>query len=262
MEISRLSPSKGESDSKPPLYQQIYLLIRDRITNGEYRDQTLLPSEHQMAQLFGVSRITAKRALNELAAEGLCVRKRGQGSRVTYQPSRKPLDSDSQELLNLFSDGHMRAARIVLEFDYRPAGKRIADIMDLDETTEVQHAVIGRSLDGKPLSCVTTYVPADLGRGYNRSHMGTYSTVELLEKTGVKIASAEQTIIATLAEAVTAKRLEVKQGAPLLRISRIVRNHDNCIVEYFVGHYRPDKFQYSKSLTRVDDGIRQFWEGE
>ena len=58
----------AESGPPPPLYRQIYLLIRDRIMNGEYPNQSLLPSEKEVANLFGVSRITAKRALNEIAA--------------------------------------------------------------------------------------------------------------------------------------------------------------------------------------------------
>ncbi len=81
----------------------------------------------------------------------------------------------------------------------------------------------------------------------------------MLEKTGVEVANAEQSITATLAEAIAAEALEIKQGAPLLRISRIVRDRDSRVVEYIVGLYRPDQFQYSMSMLRVDDGIRQFW---
>ena len=157
-----------ESGLQTPLYQQIYLLIRDRIMSGEYPHRSSLPSEHAAAEMFGVSRITAKRALNEVAAEGLCVRKRGQGSRVTYRPSGGPLRSDAQGLLDVFADMNLHTEGQVLEFDYRLAGHRIAAILEIDEATEVQRSVRTRRLDGKPLSYLTTYVPADLGRRYQR----------------------------------------------------------------------------------------------
>jgi GntR family transcriptional regulator len=249
----------ADSGLQPPLYQQIYLMIRDRITHGEYPDQSLLPTEHEMANQFGVSRITAKRALNEIAADGLCVRKRGQGSRVTYKLANAPLKSDAQGLLDVFAGMNMHTEGRVLEFDYRPAGKRIAEIFGTDATAEVQRSVRTRYHDGKPLSYLTTYVPADLGRRYQRKHLADQAVVTMLEKTGVEVAGADQTITAVLAEAVVATALKVKQGTPLIRISRIVRDRNGRVVEYIAGLYRPDRFQYGMSMTRVDDGIRQFW---
>jgi GntR family transcriptional regulator len=259
MGTSQTTTSPLKSGLQPPLYQQIYLLIRDRIMSGEYPDQSLLPSEHETAKMFGVSRITSKRALNEIAAEGLCIRKRGQGTRVTYHPSGGPLKSDTQGLLEVFSNLHLQTEGQVLKFEYMPAGRRIARILEIDDTTEVQRSVRTRRLDGKPLSYLTTYVPADLGRRYERKHLVHQAAVTLLEKTGVEIAGAEQTITATLAEAVAAEALEIKQGAPLLRISRIVHDREDRVVEYIVGLYRPDQFQYDMFLSRIDSDGRQAW---
>ena len=60
-----------------PLYHQIYLVLRNKIIDGEFVDGDLLPGEERTARSCGVSRITAKRALNELAEDGLVVRERG-----------------------------------------------------------------------------------------------------------------------------------------------------------------------------------------
>lgn len=250
----------SEADARPPLYQQIYLKIRDRIITGEYADQSLLPTESEAAELFGVSRITVKRALNEIAADGLCVRKRGQGSRVTYKMAGAPLRSDAQGLLDALSNAEISSEGKILEFDYRPAGTHIAEIFAVEATAKMQRSVRTRYHEGKPLSYLITYVPADLGRCYESHHLIDQAVLTLLEKNGVEVAKADQTISATLAEAVTAEALEVKQGAPLLRIRRIVRDKTNRVVEYIVGLYRPDNFQYSMSLSRLDDGSRQFWQ--
>jgi GntR family transcriptional regulator len=262
MNTAKTSLSVAENASKPPLYQQIYLLIRDRIMSGEYPDQSLLPTEHEASELFGVSRITAKRALNEIAADGLCIRKRGQGSVVTYKLVGAPLKSDAQGLLDVLGGINTETDGRLLEFDYRPADKRIAKIFEIDTGAEVQRSVRLRSLDGKPLSYLITYVPADLGQKFDKKYLKTEAVISLLEKTGVKVKEADQTITAVLAEVVAAKALNIKQGSPLLRVSRIVRDVDDQVVEYIIGLYRPDRFQYGMSLTRNDDGIRQFWTSE
>ncbi|RME67622.1 MAG: GntR family transcriptional regulator, partial [Alphaproteobacteria bacterium] len=77
-------PSEAIDSALPtPLYHQIYVLMREKIISGVYHDGSLIPSEHELEKMFGVSRITAKRALDELASEGLVTRRRGRGTTVT-----------------------------------------------------------------------------------------------------------------------------------------------------------------------------------
>ena len=97
-----LGPSLLDAGLPTPLYHQIYLILRDRIRAGVLARNALLPGEQELGRLFNVSRITVKRALNELAADGLISRHRGRGSIVTrgpdhaggagqlLQPDRKP----------------------------------------------------------------------------------------------------------------------------------------------------------------------------
>ncbi|MDD9878248.1 MAG: GntR family transcriptional regulator [Magnetovibrio sp.] len=252
-------PTPVESGSETPLYQQIYLIIRNRILNGEYPDRSLLPSEHATAELFGVSRITAKRALNEVAAEGLCVRRRGRGSMVTYKPAVAPLKADVQGLLDFLFHMNLETEGFVLEFDYVPASNQVARMMEIDPGTEVQRSVRARRLDGTPFSYLTTFVPADLGRAYERDHLSNQAVLTLLEKTGVEVADAEQTITATLAEAVAAEALGVKPGSPLLRISRTVYDRAGRVVEFIVGLYRPDQYQYRSLLSRDRSSDTPAW---
>ena len=68
---------------RTPLYHQIYLVLRDKIVDGVFGANDIVPGEQEVVRQFGVSRITAKRALDELAASGLVVRERGRGTRVS-----------------------------------------------------------------------------------------------------------------------------------------------------------------------------------
>jgi GntR family transcriptional regulator len=252
---------EASSNNRPqsPLYQQIYLIIRNNILNGKYLDGDFLPSEHEITKMFGVSRITAKRTLNDIAAEGLCVRKRGHGSRVTYKPSAPPLKADAQGLLDYLAQDNPQTEGAVLEFGYLPATEEIARIFRIDTETEIQRSIRVRHLDETPFSYLTTYVPADLGQKFNQHDLVSHAVLTLLEQTGVNVARAEQDITATLATAPVAKALKIKLASPLLRVSRVVTDTNNRVVEYIIGLYRPDQYQYQEQLSRITTGDDHTW---
>src|SRR5687768_6670605 len=75
-----------DATSPTPLYHQIFVLLREKIYRGDYKIDSYLPSEQEIVVSFGVSRITAKRALDEIAAAGLAVREQGRGTRVCIKP--------------------------------------------------------------------------------------------------------------------------------------------------------------------------------
>ncbi|MBL6431463.1 MAG: UTRA domain-containing protein [Alphaproteobacteria bacterium] len=108
----------------------------------------------------------------------------------------------------------------VLSFAYVPAGEDIAHALEVEPGTEVQRAVRVRRLDGEPMSYLVTYVPADIGRHYGSDDLNVQPLLHLLERAGVDVASARQTISATVAEdgrrhrAVDPGRLAADRGAP------------------------------------------------
>src|SRR5687768_13951912 len=79
------------ASSRSPLYHQIYIVLRDEILAGTHKVGDLLPSENELARVYGVSRITAKRALAELARARFVSRSRGIGTVVSYKPENPPL---------------------------------------------------------------------------------------------------------------------------------------------------------------------------
>lgn len=242
-----------------PLYHQIYSILHDEIVNGGYAKGVILPSELELTKAYGVSRVTAKRALNELAADGMVSRERGRGTVVRYEAPTAPVHSSVEGLLeNLLQMGLKTTVRL-LSFDYVPASDRVARALGCTEGDEVQHAVRVRSLEGEPLSHLTTHVPAALGRSYSRDDLATQPLIGLLERCGVIVSSARQTLTATLADARIAPLLDVQVGAPLLRISRTVYDQDGGAVEEIAGLYRPDRYQYQMNLNRIEGGDRKIW---
>ncbi len=250
--VSSMHDGPGVDDRLPtPLYHQIFLILRDKILDGSYAHDSVVPSEQELSTMYGVSRITAKRALNELAASDLVVRQRGRGTRVRYLAPSPPVRSSVEGLLeNLLAMGLETEVRL-LEFGYVRASPDVARALACPAGTTVQRAERVRLLEGGPFSYLTTYVPEVIGRSYDEADLAEQPLLVLLERSGITVEKAEQTISATLADNTVAPLLEAEVGSPLLRINRIVYDQTERPVEYITALYRPDRYQYRMDLTRV-----------
>lgn len=242
-----------------PLYHQIYLVLRNKIIDGEFVDGDLLPGEERTARSCGVSRITAKRALNELAEDGLVVRERGRGTRVIHRSPTPPVRAGVEGLLENIVAMGMETEVELIQFGYVAPNDGVQRALGCGPGDKVQRAVRLRRLEGEPFSHLTTYVPDDIGRTYSRDDLASTPLLTLLERGGIEVSRAEQTITATLADAEVARRLGVELGAPLLRIGRIVYDQQNRAVEYITGLYRPDRYQYRMNLSRVQTDRANAW---
>ncbi len=251
----------GQVDDRlpTPLYHQIYLILRNKILTGEYPVETVLPSEQDTAENFGVSRITAKRALNELAGDGMVVRERGRGTKVIHHAPPPPVTGSVEGLLeNLLTMGLETDVRLLV-FDYVRPTPGIATALGCDSGETVQRAVRLRLLEEVPFSYLITHVPERVGRSYSRDDLAERPLLALLERSGVQVSRAEQTISAALADGETAPALGVGLGAPLLRIERVVFDQDERAVEHITALYRPDRYQFRMTLARIGDESTRSW---
>ena len=252
---SKFSSATLLSDRSPmPLYHRLYVILRDRIASGAYPEGAVLPSEFELTAAFSVSRITAKRALDELATEGLVERVRGRGTTVTDRAAAllgaQPITASIDGLLeNLNAIGRETSVEVI-EFGYVPAPDFIRTRLELEPNARAQRAVRVRSLDGEPLSQSTTYVPESIGRAYSAKDLASTPIIDLIERAGVVVGAAEQSISATLADSLIASRLKVGVGAPLLLMKRCVKDTSGKPAQYIEILYRPDRFEYRMSLTR------------
>lgn len=241
-----------------PLFHQLTVILRDRIVSGGIGHGALMPSEAQLCADYGVSRITARRALDELAREGLVVRQRGRGtivSAIVAPPAFMATVDGWMENISRMAD----TTRVrVLEFGYQAAPAHIALALEIEAGAEVQRSVRVRAHPRGRLSHLETWVPGDIGRTYDDADMGAQSLLRLLERCGVKVASARQTITAVVAPSDVARALGIQAGAPLLDVRRVVRDASGRAVEFIRALYRPDLYQFEMDLRRVEgaDGAR------
>ena len=237
-----------DGDRVTPRYHRVYLTVRAWVQDGSYRPGEQLPTEPELCRIFGVSRITVRKAVAALEQEGWLLRQQGRGTFARMPEAGRPVALDLQAVVGQVSD---LAARTTVQ------GYDAAEI-DPDEETRralalhhgerVRRAVHVRLLDGAPLGLITTFVPVDiaalLGEGGEREQ----PMFVLLQAAGVPLASAEQHLGATLAGPEAAQALAVEVGAPLLRLVRVVRDAAGRPVERVVALYRADRYQYHLHL--------------
>ncbi len=235
---------------RSPLYHQIYLILRQRIADGEFGADGTLPSEQELAAFHGVSRITTKRALDELAADGLVIRERGRGTRVAPGVAAARISGQATGPFDPLIAMGGETDVDVLEFGYSPAGPDVASALFVAEGAPVQRAVRVRRAGGDPFSHLTTYVPESIGRSFDAADLAATPILSLLERAGAVPTHAEQTVTTTLADTVVAERLAIDVGAPLLRVRRIVRDQSERAIELLVALYRTDLYRLTMTLTR------------
>jgi GntR family transcriptional regulator len=152
----------------------------------------------------------------------------------------------------------LKTAVRVLELGSVPASPDIAEGLRIAPGEMVQRAVRVRSHRGGPVSHITTYVPLAVAK-FRRRLLTDKPMLQLLEECGVKVAGAEQTVSAKLADPKIAALLEVEVGAPLLAVTRIVHDRAGRPVQLLRGLYRPDRYQYRMQLSRSGDDVPRIW---
>ena len=241
--------------------RRVYLLLRDDIATGQQAEGSVLPSEQRLAEIHGVSRVTVRRALDALARDGLIEKKTGAGSIVKRGASpESAITADMSTLIpQIVQMGRETSARL-LSFSYGQAPQLVQQALDLDPGARVQTAIRVRSNDGTPFSHLTTFVPEEISQNYSEADLATTPLFELLERSGVTVASARQSVTATLAAPDVADALGVSVGSALLSLTRVVHDDAGHGIEYLSALYRPDMFRLDMSLTRVGGQDDRHWE--
>lgn len=241
--------------------RRVYLSLRDEISTGQQAEGSVLPSEQRLAAIHGVSRVTVRRALEALARDGLIEKRTGAGSIV--RASARPAGTISANMATLIPQliqmGRDTSARL-LSFSYGAAPTAVRDALALDSETRVQVAMRVRSTEDAPFSHLTTYVPEEFARNYSEADLATTPLFELLERSGVAVTSAEQSVTATLATPEVADALQVSVGTALLSMTRVVYDDAGRGIEYLSALYRPDMFRLDMTLTRVGELENRHWE--
>jgi GntR family transcriptional regulator len=239
--------------------RQVYLVLRDRITSGAMPYGAKLPPETALAETHDVARITVRRALARLAAEGLVERRPSTGTRVTFERTAPPVVADFADVLASLLEMGRRTRVKLLSFQYGLPPAPVAEALRLSPGERTQQSVRVRLVDGEPFSHLTTNVPERIGVTYSEVDLAAQPLLSLLDRSGVKAECATQTIGAALAAPDVARALGVDVGAPLIELTRVVLDRSGLGVEHLHAFYRPDRYSIRMDLVRAGANAGGAW---
>ncbi|MCZ0963596.1 GntR family transcriptional regulator [Paracoccus benzoatiresistens] len=243
-----------KANSPTPLYHRVYAVMRERIVNGYYPDNVPVPSEAELSDSFGVSRITIRKAMEMLSAEGLITRMRGRGTFVTDRAQQSALNravvSNINGLFSYLNTVGQSTRLKVISLDRGEAPPRICAQMGIAPTTELIRSVRLRELDKRPYSLSMAYLLPEIGAGLTRQDLASTNMIDLVQREGAVVEQVEQVLTATLADEDAAELLQVPIGAPLMRVNRFF--FDDKMVPFYAAEilYCADRYEYRVSLKR------------
>lgn len=242
-----------------PKYHQIYLVLREQLHEGRFAQG--LPSEMVLSREFGAGRVTVRRALEQLANEGLIIRRAGRGTHPAppgalasadgAQVTRRRAAKGMSGLLENIVSMSMRTTVKVIDVRTIHASRNVAEALQIPIGAMVQKAVRRRSSKLGPVSHITTYVPDDLAQRFGRKDLMRKPILRLIEESGIEMGRAWQTVSARQADAGVARELEVAVGTALLAVNRLVFDVNERPVQWLHGLYRPDRYEYQMDVSQV-----------
>ncbi len=236
-----------------PLYQQIKGLILQSLQAGEWRPGELIPSEMELAARFKVSQGTVRKAIDELAAENLVMRRQGKGTFVATHSAQQV----QYRFLKLHPDvgdlqGEGRAQRSILECKRVRAPAEIARLLAMrsgDTVVQIRRVL---AFGGTPTILEDIWLPGHAFKGLTAEQMASYQgpTYAMFETDfGVRMVRADEKLRAVLPDESQAQLLDVTTQTPLLSVERIAYTYNDIPMELRRGIYRTDTHHYRNALS-------------
>ena len=247
---SSASPEAPAGPAFSPLYQQIKALMTKSLQHAEWRPGEAIPSENELAARFKVSQGTVRKAIDELAAENLLVRRQGRGTFVSTHAEEQVQFRFLRLMPDSGEGGGM--ARRLIDCKRQRAPAKIARALQLLASDPVIRVRRVLSFREAPVVLDDIWLPSALFKGLTverlAAHRGPmYGLFEA--EFGVRMIRAEEKIRAVAAEAASAELLALEPGSPLLSVERLSMTYDDKPVELRRGLYSTASHYYRNDLS-------------
>jgi GntR family transcriptional regulator len=239
-----------ESPTFSPLYRQIKSLILQALESGEWRPGQVIPSEQELAARFSVSQGTVRKAIDEMAAENLLVRKQGKGTFVASHNDPRAL---FRFLRLVPMDGDLAHPQSIPMDCWRAkAGQEASRMLGIEQGEPI--IIVRRLLRfaQKPVVIDEIYLPGEIFQGLTLEVLQSWngSLYSLFEtRFGLRMIRAQERIRAVGADRSTSETLRVPEGTPLLSVERVTYTYGDKPVEWRRGLYSTAEHFYLNELN-------------
>lgn len=237
-----------DKNSKVPLYLQLMEALIKKIERQDYQENEKLPSERELCEIYNLSRITVRQALQELEHEGYIYKQHGIGTFVAsklYNQKLAQLYTFTREMEKLGKEPSTQ----VLSFEVIAIDERLAVKMGLKPLDEVYKVIRLRLADGNPLMYETSYIPTKVFPNLSKAQMEERPMYDIFyEDYQIDLTRATERFSAALIRKEEVDYLGTKINQPAMLIKRYAY-HNDMLIEYTNSVARGDKFAYTAELT-------------
>lgn len=237
-----------DKKSKVPLYLQLMEVLVKKIEEKEYIEHEQLPSERELCEIYNLSRITVRQALQDLEHERYIYKLHGVGTFVApklYNQNLVKLYSFTDEMDKVGK----KPTTEVLSFNEIAIDERLSRKMNLEPLEEVFKVIRLRFADGEPLMYETSYLPKKVFPNLTEKDLKERSMYEVFQQDyKIGVTKATEHLSATLIQEDEGLYLKVDRNQPGMLIKRSAYHNDE-LIEYTISVALGDKFSYTVELS-------------
>jgi GntR family transcriptional regulator len=236
-------------NSHVPIYVQIEEILKEKILHGDYAVGLAIPSERELSETFGVSRMTVRQSIIQLVNSGLLYREKGRGTFVASPKFEQPLNGLTSFTEEMRNRG-MKPSSKIITFEKQIPSFDIRDDLKLDEGEEVFFITRIRNADDKPMAIERSYIPNKLLPNLSKEklHGSFYNLVE--NEYGFEIKNAIQQMEASIITKEDAKYLNMDTTGVVLIIKRTSFLSNGQPFEIVRSAYRADRYKFIGEIKR------------
>ena len=247
--VTNMNKRKVNKSAPTPAYYQLKELVREQIQKKKLNPGDKLPSETKLSRFHEISKMTVRQGIMGLCDEGLLYRIRGKGTFVTKPVVERDLSELTSHTEALIASGCNVTTKVVKLGAMEVADPEVAETLEISKKDKIIKLCRLRLIDDEPFIVETSFLPHKLCPGLIRDDLSKNSLYLLLKnKYGLTLNNAIVSIEAIASENDLCALLEVRNGAPLVRLKQTTYLLDGRPIQYVEVISNSDKFKYL--LTR------------
>ncbi|MEH7347565.1 GntR family transcriptional regulator [Gottfriedia acidiceleris] len=233
-----------EADHMVPLYQQLYNTIRENIASGEYKPGDRIPSEAQLIEIYNISRVTVRSALNKLVEDNILVKRHGKGTFVSMPEYVESIGVGGSFTASWQQTDVVPGTKIISKL-YVNANKKIANSLNVEEGSKIIHIRRLRLVNDLPAILEEDYFLPEYDFLLEMD-LDNKSILEIIRnQTGLVAKEFNDIFEVKSATKEQAEFLEYKTGSPLLRVSQTIFTEKLDLLYYNEEYIRTDRYKYA-----------------
>ena len=239
-----------------PLYYQLKTILLDEIQSNAYPVNSLIPTEKEISEIFGISRTTVRQAITELVREGWLYREKSKGTFVAQRKIKQDFICRLEPFNEQIERTGRRPGTELLALETMKMPEQVAEIFQLVPGTRAIYLYRKRSADDEPIVTVETYLPYDKCAFLLEHDMSKESMYNVLaEHEDTRICRVNRTLEAVAANTQDSRLLNIRAGKPVHLFHTIGYNQYDTPIEFSIARYRGDRNRFEVDLL-IDTSLK------